>query len=212
MRRDSILDPEGTIALQNDEPGITTGESFAAECERCRPMLLRIAMKRTGSRSSAEDMVQQAFLKAWNGRTSFRGVCRLSTWLTRILINQIHQVFRCAEHRLLEYCDDPAVLETQQARCGFFSWVGNAETELLKNEQTYLARKAVHTLPAAHRSVLILACYEEKTTEEISIELGFSVAAVKSRKLRARLELQRRLKALCASSTTTHERTSVGSP
>jgi len=197
---DFMIGRDDASAVQGDPTvSILSPEALAAAFQRCRPMLLYIAIQRTRSPSNAEDMVQQAFLQAWKSRASFRGQARLSTWLTRILINEIHQVQRRAEHKALEYTDEPVTLENQRARAGFFPSTQSAEAALLLQERLNVLRKAVRALPGRYRSVLSLEVYEEKTTEEIGVELGLSLAAVKSRKLRARLEVQRRLKSAHAS-------------
>lgn len=171
-----------------------SGDDFAAEFQRCRPMLLKVALQRTRSRSNAEDMVQQTFLQAWKARASFQGKARLSTWFTRILLNEIYQVHRRSEHKQLEYTHEPALLERQRAKAGLFPATRSAESELLKHERTVLAREVMKSLSARLQSVLLLEIYAGRTTEEICVELNLTPAAVKARKLRARLELERRLK------------------
>lgn len=170
-------------------------ESFAAGFQRCRPMLLNIALRWTKSSSNAEDMVQQAFLQAWKARHSFQGNALFSTWLSRILINEIKQSHRRLEHQRLEYTDQPVLFEHQRAQLGVFPETRNVESELLRTERAHLARTVMNSLPPKLKSVLMLDVYAEKTTEEICVELNLTEAAVKARKLRGRLELVRRVKA-----------------
>lgn len=184
------------MVRQTDESHITGAEPtdvFAAQCEQCRQMLLRLALRRTGSLSQAEDMVQQTLLQAWRFRSSFEENALLSTWLTRILFNEIYQAYRRIDRSRLEFSGNLALVEVTRMRADHVTRPADAESQLLRRERRALVRKAVNALPQRYRSVLVLDVYGEKSTQEIAETLCLSLAAVKSRRQRGRFELQRRL-------------------
>ena len=168
-------------------------EQFAEECERWRSMLFNVAVRQTRSHDNAEDLVQQTYLKAWNARGSFRGDARLSTWLVRILMNEIFQKVRKADERRLEFTDNLSMFDSVQGSSDFRPPHPSAEIEMLKHEKHVLLHRAVCALPYRYRSVMLLEIFEEKSEKEVCRELSLTPSALKSRRMRARLELQRRM-------------------
>ncbi|MGI4757882.1 MAG: RNA polymerase sigma factor [Janthinobacterium lividum] len=169
-------------------------EQFAEECERWRSMLFKVAVRQTRSHDNAEDFVQQTYLKAWNARGTFKGDARLSTWLVRILMNEIYQKFRKADERRLEFTDNLSMFDFVQGRSDFRRPDPSAEVEMLRHEKHVLLYRAVCALPYRYRSVMLLEIFEEKSEKEVCRELSLTPSALKTRRMRARLELRRRMR------------------
>ncbi len=147
--------------------------------------LFRAAWSILKDRSDAEDAVQDTYVKAFTGPSPFTGASSLSTWLTRVVINEALGRKRTAQRRKAAY-DKGEVVMLEDYR-------GNqigAESQVLRNELSKSLETAVAQLPEAFRTVLILRDIEEMTIEETAEALGVLPQTVKTRLLRARRKLQ----------------------
>ena len=170
--------------------------TFTRMAEKAKPRLYAIALRRTRCAADAEDVVQEALMKAWRTIDAFRGEAMFSTWLTRILLNEVHQLQRRRDYRDLEFQDSLTVPEQMAFESGRLLPGSSPELELLRSDASDLLRRAIKRLPKAFRQVLQLEIAEEKTCVEMAKELAISVPALKSRRLRARLELMKRMAAV----------------
>jgi RNA polymerase sigma-70 factor, ECF subfamily len=155
--------------------------------------LRSVALRLTGSMSDAEDVVQQSLMKAFEKIRNFRGDSQFSTWVTRIVLNEslmfLRRRRREAVSRLPLHNEEGELLpdvELADSR-------PDPEARVAQDESAELLRHTIKTLPKAWRSVIVLHDIEGQTIEETANRLGISVAAAKSRRLRARLELGRRI-------------------
>jgi RNA polymerase sigma-70 factor, ECF subfamily len=150
------------------------------------PAMYRVAQSIVGERTMAEDVVQEALLRAWQHIGDYRGDAPLKNWVLRITHNCAVSSLR----RRREEARDPMVMgETEQA-------VGNIDTE-----RTVAGRAAVDglwlaldTLDSVSRSIVVLREIERMSYEEISEVLGLPLPTVKTRLFRARRTLSERLK------------------
>lgn len=170
--------------------------AFAELFTRHRGRLLSLALSRRIPAQDAEDAVQQTMLKAWQGLSRFRGEATFATWITRVLVNEVFQLQRKRARMRLEEMDDAdalaAILETGSTMT---RQPMSQEQRLLVKERNRLVHAALRSLPEALRSVLRMQFFDDCSLEEIAAELERPVATVKSRRHRARLELQRRFAA-----------------
>lgn len=161
--------------------------AFERLFERHRVMVYRIAYRMTGRKDDAEDLTQDAFLKAYQNLHRYRDEARFTTWLVRIVTNLATDRARMANRR--------HSLEQQEA-AGALDWmtVGNCRedpAENLERERVgHLIRLALAELPAHHRMMIVLRDLEEKDYREISEIVGTTVGGVKLRVLRARRALR----------------------
>lgn len=166
--------------------------AFEFLVSRHRAKAFRIILKITKNREDAEDQFQETFLRAYLGLHEFRGNSRFSSWLMAIAVNQALGCLRKRRYDRVSL-DHPFTADGE-----FFEYEvperrPNPEQTYVCSENAKNLRVALSRLPKAFRSVLVLRHVHEYSTEETAIELGISVAAVKSRLLRARKRLWNRI-------------------
>jgi RNA polymerase sigma-70 factor, ECF subfamily len=155
--------------------------------------VFRIAQHITQNREDAEDVVQEAFLKAYTNLGSFQGNSKFYTWLVRIAVNEALMKLRRRKTSKTVSMDEDVETEEGSMPREFADWSPNPEQLYGQSELGDILQKTVQGLPASFRTVFVLRDVEGLSTEETAEMLGLSVPAVKSRLLRARLQLRERL-------------------
>jgi RNA polymerase sigma-70 factor, ECF subfamily len=155
--------------------------------------IFRIAQHITQNREDAEDVMQDAFLKAYEKLDQFQGNAKFYTWLVRIAVNE--SLMRLRKRRTSKTVSMDEDLETEEGRVprDFADWAPNPEQNYDTSELSDILRRTINGLPRSFRVVFVLRDVENLSTEETAEALGLSVPAVKSRLLRARLQLRERL-------------------
>lgn len=175
-------------AAAGDEP------AFEVLVSRYQSRVYRLACRLTGNESDAPDVLQEAFLQAYRGLTSFRGESRFSTWLYRIATNAALMVRRSRARRPGEsleaflprfdlegiHAAEPADLEA----------AARADELLDRRLLAEKAREGVERLPDLYREAFVLRDLEELSTAEVAELLGVEATAVRQRVHRARLMLR----------------------
>lgn len=184
-QRISVVDEEVLVSAARSGDTTAFNELYSRHSRRILPRIYLI----TKNREDAEDVLQEAALKAFLHMKSYEGRSSFLTWLTRIAINSALMVLRKRRSfeisieqmsggedsaRLWEPCDDAETPEARFARC--------EREELLKN--------AIQRLPGLFREVVELQWSDEYSTTQIAEGLGISVPATKSRLMRARKRLR----------------------
>jgi len=155
--------------------------------------IFRIAQHITQNREDAEDVVQDAFLKAYGNLEQFQGNSKFYTWLVRIAVNEsLMKLRRRRTDRTVSLDEDIKTEEDTMPR-EVADWSPNPEQLYKQGELRDILRKTVQGLPASFRTVFVLRDVEGLSTEETAEALDLSIPAVKSRLLRARLQLRERL-------------------
>jgi RNA polymerase sigma-70 factor (ECF subfamily) len=156
--------------------------------------LFRAAWQILHNREDAEDAVQSAYLKAFAAIRSFAGRSSLSTWLTRIVINNALAHARSAKRRrsLLEESEVP-VLDDYREMLMRGSISVSPEHAVARGQIRQIVEEAIERLPAPFRTVFVLRQIEELEVGEVAERLGIPAATVKTRHLRARRRLRRLL-------------------
>lgn len=160
-------------------------EALVREYEKS---VYNLALRMTGNSEDAYDMSQEAFIKAYNSLTTFRGDSKFSVWLYRIVSNVCLDYLRSRSRK-------PTVSLSTENEDG-----EEVELDIADEEQTPekllergLTRDAVRrgllSLPDDHRQILLLREIEGLSYDEISETLGLEVGTVKSRIFRARKKL-----------------------
>jgi RNA polymerase sigma-70 factor, ECF subfamily len=155
--------------------------------------VFRIAQHITQNREDAEDVVQDAFLKAYQKLDQFQGNSKFYTWLVRIAVNEALMRLRKRKSDKTVSMDDEVETEEGSMPREFADWSPNPEQQLSQAELKDLLGRTIQGLPTSFRTVFVLRDVEGMSTEETAEMLGLSVPAVKSRLLRARLQLRERL-------------------
>ena len=155
--------------------------------------VFRIAQHITQNREDAEDVMQDAFLKAYQKLDQFQGNSKFYTWLVRIAVNE--SLMRLRKRRTGKMVSIDEDMETDEGTVprDLADWAPDPEQNYGQSELAEILRKTVQGLPQGFRIVFVLRDVEGLSTEETAETLGLSVPAVKSRLLRARLQLRERL-------------------
>lgn len=155
--------------------------------------IFRTAMHITQNREDAEDITQDVFLKAYNKLDQFQGNSKFSTWLTRIAVNE--SLMRLRKRKTSRTVSMDQQMETEEGSIprDFADWAPNPEENVSQAELKDLLDRTIAGLPPGFRTVFTLRDIQNLSTEETAEALGLSVPAVKSRLLRARLQLRERL-------------------
>ena len=141
--------------------------------------VVRLVHRLLGRPQEVDDVVQEVFLSVLENLRRFRGECRFSTWLTRIVVSKCrsHQRWRLRRLRL---------------------WLAACRSEVGRASNSSSAAsdavcRAVDQLPAKYREPVVLRYFEDLSVPEIGEALGISAGAVEVRLTRARQKLKRML-------------------
>src|SRR5215471_2935748 len=155
--------------------------------------IFRIAQHITQNREDAEDVVQDAFLKAYENLDQFQGNSKFYTWLVRIAVNEALMRLRKRRNDRTVSLDEDVETEDGSIPREVADWAPNPEQLYGQSELSDILRRTIQGLSPGFRTVFVLRDVEGMSTEETAEMLGLSVPAVKSRLLRARLQLRERL-------------------
>jgi RNA polymerase sigma-70 factor (ECF subfamily) len=155
--------------------------------------IFRIAQHITQNREDAEDVMQDAFLKAYEKLDQFQGNSKFYTWLVRIAVNESLMRLRKRRTGKLVSMDEDVQTDEGSVPRDFADWAPNPEQNYTQTELAEILKKTIQGLPQGFRVVFVLRDVDGLSTEETAETLGLSVPAVKSRLLRARLQLRERL-------------------
>jgi RNA polymerase sigma-70 factor (ECF subfamily) len=168
-------------------------QAFGELVRRYEGKIFRLAQHITQNREDAEDVLQETFMKAYEHLEQFKGDSKFYTWIVRIAVNQ-------ALMKLRRRKTDKSVSLDEQIDTGedtvvreIAAWGEDPEERFTRQELGEILDGAVDSLEPPYRSVFVLRDIEDLSTEETAEALGLSVPAVKSRLLRARLQLREKL-------------------
>jgi RNA polymerase sigma-70 factor (ECF subfamily) len=168
-------------------------QAFEELVRRYDRNVFRIAQHITHNREDAEDVVQDAFLKAYSNLDQFQGQSKFYTWLVRIAVNEaLMKLRRIKPGRTVSLDEDVKTDEDSLPR-EVADWSPNPEQQYNQAELRDILTRTIQGLPMSFRTVFVLRDVEGLSTEETAEALDLSIPAVKSRLLRARLQLRERL-------------------
>jgi len=156
--------------------------------------LLFTAMRITGNREDAEDVVQQAFQKAYMYLPDFEGRSSFSTWLTRIALNEALMLKRSGRRSREVSIDDAPGGNENSTTYEFPDRRPDPEHNHFQNERRQILFSAMNELRPGTRAALQSCEIEERSARETARMLGLSISAVKSRVNRGRKLLREKLK------------------
>lgn len=163
--------------------------AFEMLFERHRALVYRFAYQMRGRRDDAEDMVQEAFVRAYQNLNRYRDEAKFTTWLLRIVSNLCTDQARMSQRR--------TNLEQKEATSGL-DWMTIGEFEnpidnLEQDRRRVVLRKAIAGLPVHHRQMIVMRDIEEREYTDIAEVLGITIGGAKLRVLRARRALRGRV-------------------
>lgn len=168
-------------------------EAFSQLVKRYDRNIFRIAQHITHNEEDAQDVVQDAFLKAYQNLEQFQGNSKFYTWLVRIAVNEALMKLRRRRTDKTVSIDENVETEEGSMPRELADWGPNPEQLYRQSELGDILKKTIQGLPPGFRTVFVLRDVEGLSTEETAEMLGLSIPAVKSRLLRARLQLRERL-------------------
>ena len=168
-------------------------EAFSELVRHYDRRVFRMAKQITQNDDDAEDVLQEAFLKAYTHLDDFQGNSKFYTWIVRIAVNEALMKLRKRRSDRTVPLDEPIDTGEDEVVREVAVWDENPEESYSRDELAEILDEAVETLKPAYRTVIILRDIEELSIEETAEALDLSISAVKSRLLRARLQLRERL-------------------
>jgi RNA polymerase sigma-70 factor (ECF subfamily) len=181
---------ESAVVMQARE-GDT--EAFGELVRRYEGRIFRLAQHVTQNREDAEDVLQETFMKAYEHLDQFKGDSKFYTWIVRIAVNQALMKLRRRKTDKSVSLDETIDTGEDMVVREIAAWGEDPEQQLSREELGGILDTAIQSLEPLYRSVFVLRDIEELSTEETAEMLGLSVPAVKSRLLRARLQLREKL-------------------
>jgi RNA polymerase sigma-70 factor, ECF subfamily len=164
--------------------------------ELIRPYERRVyamALSFLRNEADAEDVTQEAFLKAFRNLASFRGDAKFGTWLISITLNEARSRIRRRDAVKMESLDGPEDEEGHISPAQLTDWKEIPSEALERKEIRHLLHKAVTALPLIYREVFQLRDIEQMSVNEAAAALGITISSVKVRLHRARMMLQKHL-------------------
>lgn len=150
---------------------------------RHQELVFSLAYKLTGNREMANDVAQEAFIRAWKAIEKFRGDSTFSTWLYRITVNTAWTLRKKAKkHNTLNIDDtyEPIVIDEKK----------DPEMVAINSDLSSVLSKALNNLPVEQRIIVELKNIEGRSHKEIADYLDISVTAAKVRLHRAHQKLR----------------------
>src|SRR5215813_1693209 len=173
-------------------PGDKAG--FEALMRRHNTRLFRVARSILRDETEAEDALQDAYVQAYRAASLFRGDAELSTWLTRIVINQALMRLRKKKRervvvpfRTTGAPDEPRIDDMPDAKAE------SPSDATLRGEVRKVIERRIDQLPVAFRTVFVMREVEEMTVQETADCLGIPASTVRTRLFRARALLREAL-------------------
>lgn len=160
---------------------------------RYQHKVLKLVLRYMRNHAEAEDVAQEAFLKAYRAIHSFRGDSAFYTWIYRIAINTAKNALVAAKRRPLDYDLDLQDPE-QNERAGRLRDEATPESLLLTDEIRQTVDAAIGALPEDLRRAVVLREYDGLSYEEIAAVMECPVGTVRSRIFRAREAIDRQLR------------------
>ena len=167
--------------------------AFSDLVARYERKIYRLAKHITQNDEDAEDVLQETFLKAYEHFGEFQGNSKFYTWIVRIAVNESLMKLRKRKSDRTVSMDENIDTGEETVVREIAVWDENPEQQYSREEVRHILDEAIDSLKPAFRAVFLLRDVEELSTEETAEALGLSVPAVKSRLLRARLQLREKL-------------------
>lgn len=163
--------------------GIAFGKLYKANVAR----IYAIVASNTQNKDDIDDLVQIAFIKAYQGLNRFRGDAAFSTWLTRIAMNVCisHSESQSVRRKWTTYFHTPEGIEKIAPSC-----VQDPETALHTRECQHLVRRSIQTLPQQYREAMRLRYIEDYSYAEIEKAMQVPIGTVKTWLYRGKILLR----------------------
>ncbi len=162
-RKDEMEEIKGFIAGDD--------KAFGELVNRYKERIYAVVLRMVGNREDAKDIAQDAFVRAYRNRQSFRAESGFYTWVYRIAVNLAINFLNRNQERSAYSLDDPKLKEQPGE---------SREQKIVTDELRRAIDKAIGALPARQRAVFVLRQYEDKSNDEIASLLSITEGAVKA--------------------------------
>lgn len=156
--------------------------AFSYLVDRHKDKAYNLAFRICGNREEAEEIAQDAFIKAYRSLRNFRNKSSFSTWLFRIVYNTSVSLVRSRKKGVL-------AIEEFPADAVDFLGINSNEEEAVEDYRNSLINFALQKIPEDDRGLITLYYYDDLNTEEISKITGISKSGIKVRLFRARKKM-----------------------
>ena len=175
------------LAIKGDQ------RSFTQLLNRYRGSIYNLIYKMVHNKEETDDLVQEAFIKAFRALASFNDDYAFSTWLYKIAINNCIDHFR--KRKLKTYSmDNPIESKDGTIKREFADSSFLPDKPLLSKEKNKIIEDAIKSLPEKYKISIILRHNDDRSYDEISEILNIPLGTVKARIFRAREMLKKKLK------------------
>lgn len=181
------------MAMTMDDRGLVSlaqqgdGEAFALLVQRHQKMVYNLALGKTGSHHDAEEITQNAFLKAWQGLPQFQGKAAFSSWLYRLTLNAATDFLRQrGRHAKVVSLSDPDLPPIPDQS-------PTPEERSAAEADRQALWQAIEALPEQQRTILLLREIDGLSYKEIALALDLEEGTVRSRLSRSRKVLRKLL-------------------
>jgi RNA polymerase sigma-70 factor, ECF subfamily len=145
----------------------------------------RFILRMTGDATLAEDLVSEVFLEVWRHADEFQARSQVSTWLLAIARNKLLSALR-------RHCDQQL---DDQVAAAIEDPADDPEVSIQKKDRSTVIQRCLSQLSQAHREVVDLVYYHEKSLEEVAQIVGAPLSTIKTRMFYARQRIEKLLKA-----------------
>ena len=152
-----------------------------------------MALSFVRNEADAEDIAQEAFLKAFRKLSTFRAEAKFSTWLISITLNEARSLLRRQAAVRIESLDEPLEEGGPVSPALLRDWHEIPSETIERQEVRQMLQRAVADLPEIYRHVFLMRHVEELSVIETAAALSISIPSVKVRLHRARMMLQKQL-------------------
>ena len=157
--------------------------AFEELVKRHQDLVFSLSFKLTGNRELANDVAQEAFIRAWKAIEKFRGDSTFGTWIYRITVNTAWTLRKKAKKHYslnIEDTQEPVVIDEKK----------DPELVAISSDLSVVLRKALNQIPLEQRIIVELKNIEGRSHKEIADYLDISVTAAKVRLHRAHQKLR----------------------
>jgi len=162
-------------------------EAFSALVLEHQQFVYNLALRVVGDADEAEDLAQEAFVRAWLAVPNFRGQARFRTWLYRIITNLCCNRLPRLRRDLLALGDEEAADRPGEPE-------GDPASSVEADERRAFLHREIAALPESYRLVVSLRYQQEMSYDEIAVALSLPVGSVKTGLFRARARLREALR------------------
>jgi len=169
-------------------------EAFSSLIEKYKTKIYNLALKLSGDRHDAEDILQETFLKAVDNIEKFRAESSFGTWLYAIAVNIVRARYAESRKADLMPIEDylPGSHGDEASDSELFEW-GDPHNLMEQKELRNIIDQSLSEIPKKYSMPFILRYYEDMSVKQVADTMNLTVAAAKSRILRARLALREKL-------------------